>query len=236
MTNMMVPTLAEVTEMLGGDVPSDPIEAKEAAKTAMAAAMAAIAAKNGGTSRPFLTFDTKSGMVTYKNGDKRAALDGDAELALNILGVKQVLSCWKDGKVVDKVEVPFHEELPDIATLPMHGIDEEACAADDECRDGWSESMILPVTDLETGKEFDFLAPNMTTRNAFGRLMGDLSAELAMYDPTEEAPVFTISHTTYKSKHGGHTVYAPKFNVERWQNIVEEEDTKKALPSKKGKK
>jgi len=191
---------------------------------AVAAMLAKMAAKTASQSATFLIFDTKGGLLHYKDGGKRVIIREDAEIAVNVLDVKNRWTCWKESKPVESFDLAVYEDAPDQEDLDKraeaHGIDRESCEDDPDCSDGWSDAVVIPVKILGEARQFEFLASNMTLKNAVGKLLQTLAEQAVTNDVDDTTPIVSFTVDSYKSK-SGFTVYYPVFKVEDWRDNAE---------------
>lgn len=215
--NAIVPVADRIDEMKTALGIPDDVSPSDIA----AMALGRMAAKSGTVNNKFLTCDPKSGIMRYKEGTKTRQLDADDELAVNIFGISTRWTCWIDGKPAESFDLALTDEDPDEQELEQraiekYGYDPEACAADEDCSDGWNHSLVIPMRSLLTGEQFEYLSGNRTMINSASKLIDALSVDARLYDVQKETPIVAFSIGNYVPRGKKFMIYYPIFTITDW--------------------
>lgn len=165
----------------------------------------------------FMNFDGKAGKFTVPSGtDEPDTYPLGSEVQVNILDAKRGASCWKKGGVIDKVERSIFEAAIDVDSLEDHG----PYSTEQNAREGWGEYALLPVRDSKTGKQYKLRLSSVSARDAFGRLINEITAQATLHDLRAETPVIKLGSESFKAK--GQKNYKPKFELVRWDKNPEQ--------------
>lgn len=171
-------------------------------------------ARDGNTNNldAFMNFDGRIGRYTVpSSGGEPDTFPTNTRVLFNLMDTKHGFSCWKGGTVVDKMEKSVLEPLPDESELEDHG----PYDSDPQKREGWARQIIMALRDPATGKQYKLRLASVSARDAFGKLLDRLMAELAMYDLNKQTPLISLGSEQFKAK--GQKNYKPRFEIVSWE-------------------
>lgn len=175
----------------------------------------------------FMNFDGRMGRYTVPTGagNEPDTYPTNSRVLFNLLDTKHGFSCWKGGTVVDKLELPILEALPNEDDLEDHGPYDR----DPQKREGWSRQIIMSLRDPADGKQYKLRLSSTSARDAFGKLLDRVISELSMHDINAQTPLISLGSESFKAK--GQKNYKPRFEIVSWEDNPTTAEAASAAPA-----
>lgn len=177
----------------------------------------------GITGHIWLSFSGKTGQYEYRaegGGEDKANLPTPLSLCLNATEIVHGHVAWIKGartdarmyRLWDRPKLETDAELPDVlAAVDPSTIDK---------RDGWSQTIVLPLLDPTTGVEYLLTASNKSSVNAVRKLIAKLGADIRQgKSPSTQVPVIKFGKSSFTAKDDKGKdikVPVPTMTLEKW--------------------
>lgn len=142
---------------------------------------------------------------------------------VDVLGFKRGWVCWKDEKLVERVQVSCwpHEPLPPQSSLTDHG--PYAKRPDGKPAGGWVEEFSGLFTDPASGEVYKFNTSSRGGVRAMAGLWQEFAKKQKMFRDEHgqpKLPIVEIGANSFKVAGAG-TKYAPTFRIVDWMDRSE---------------
>lgn len=150
----------------------------------------------GGDFKQYLSFNGKTGRYSYKVDNEAVNVPHGTKMAVNVLNAQRGWSCWKDGKSIDDVAVSVFDDLPSKSSLTDHG--PYTPPGPNQQAEGWVEYFMIPLKNLDTGKEFIFKTSSKSGIISAAQLIEDIRQQaLQGKSLYADVPVVSLDTKTF---------------------------------------